>query len=98
MQVLIGAFATQLLWVLGKFIGRVIFGLGLGVVAYQGVDVLVGALQTKISEVLGGVDQTYSVYLSAFGFQTALSIITAAWLARVGTQVAYKFAMRRAAT
>lgn len=97
MPAMAAAFGRMVLWALGSFLGRVLTGIGLGVVAYQGVDVLVSTLNAKIASALGGIDTLYLEAVNAFGFSQAIGIITSAYLARFGTQTAYRFALRRGA-
>lgn len=96
MPAIVAAFGSILLWALGSFIGRLIVGLGVGVVAYQGVDQLVSVLTSQINSALGGIDPAYTEALSVFGFFQAVNILTSAYIARFGTQTAYRLALRRA--
>lgn len=90
----LGAIIT---WSLASFVGRLIVGLGVGVVAYQGVDLLVGQMTALLDAQLGGIDPLYFDAVEAFGLRTAFQWIMAAYVARVGTQTAYRLALRRAA-
>lgn len=97
MPYLVSALGSLLLWAGGKLVGRILLGLGVGVVAYTGASALVSALQSLIAAQLGGVGGQYVEAMSYLGFNESVSIITGAYLAKIGTQTAYKLALRRAA-
>lgn len=96
MGVLLGALGRILLWAAGSIIGKLIVGLGVGVVAYTGVDALSTALTAQINTALGGIDSIYTDPINVLGFREALNIITSGYVAKFGTQTAYRFALRRA--
>jgi len=98
MPVLVAALGRLLLWVGGSLIGKILLGLGIGVVASKGVDVMMSHLQSYVSSLIGGIDPIYSQAFDAFGFNVALNMLTSAYVARFGTQTAYRFALAKAAS
>lgn len=98
MPVFVAALGRLLMWVAGSIIGKIVLGFGLGFVAYKGIDVMMTELQTFVNAQIGGTDPIYAQYFDAFGFNTAIQLICSAYVARFGTQTAYKLIMSKAAT
>lgn len=95
MPFLVAALGRVLLWALGTFLGKIIIGLGIGFVAFQGVDVAVSALQTKMAA-QASVSGIFAQAADVLGFWDALNIIISAYTARFATGTAYKLALRKA--
>ena len=96
MPALVAAFGQVILWALGNLVGRVMLGLGLGVVAYKGVDLLINQVEAKVSGLLGGIDAMFLPAIHALGLIQGIQIILAAYAARFATQTAYRLSMARA--
>lgn len=83
---LVSVLLGGLLQLAGSFLGRVLLGLGLGFVEYQGISFLIDSARTAALSLIGGVgassigdwagffriDQHVSIVLSAIGVKVAL--------------------------
>jgi hypothetical protein len=94
--ILIKSLIMALATTLGAIVGRVITGLGIGFLAYQGVDILIGNAQSYINAQMGTLPATLSQVVTLTGLPTALNMMFSALAARWGTGTVYRFAARRA--
>lgn len=75
LPIVAGAFGGALSFVLSKFVTKLIFGLGIGVVSYAGADLLIDQVESYVADLIGGVDGIFLQAWNVFGFPTALSIM-----------------------
>jgi hypothetical protein len=79
-----GAIATAIGYVLSRFVTKLLFALGVGVVSYAGADQIIDRVEAYLATLLGGIDSIYVQAWTVFGMPTALAMIFSA----VGVRIA----------
>ena len=83
MPLLIQALLGALIQGAGTLVGRVLISLGIGYVAYQGMDNSLGWLRTQIAASVGGLPSQALATLGALKVGSALSVLLSAMSARL---------------
>lgn len=79
---LLGGFVTAL----GSIVGRILISLGIGFVTYQGFDVLLGFIKTRIQTEFAGLDPIILQVFSTLQIDTAINILFSAFAVRLVIQ------------
>lgn len=83
MPLLIQALLGALISGVGTLVGRVLISLGIGYVAYTGLDTMVGAAKAQFVNSLGGLPGVALQIASVMQLGVCISIITSAFLTRL---------------
>lgn len=86
MPVLIAMLIGGLVSALGSVIGRIIISLGIGFVTYQGFNVLLGFIKTRISTEISSLDPLILQIFSTLQIDTAINILFSAYAVRLVIQ------------
>ena len=86
MPVLIAMLIGGLVSALGSVIGRIIISLGIGFVTYQGFNVLLGFIKSRINTEISSLDPLIVQIFSTFQIDTAINILFSAYAVRLVIQ------------
>jgi hypothetical protein len=94
---LIPAIAGALLSVAASLVGRIIVALGMGLVAYSGINTALSYFQTTFTNAMGGAGATLAGMCGVLQLDTCLAIFTAAALAKLAIAGASSGTIKRLA-
>ena len=83
MPIWVAALVGGLLQAASSFVGRVLLALGIGFVAYTGIDVVLSGLQSQVVANFGGLPAVAIGILAVTKIDVALNIIFSAIAARM---------------
>jgi hypothetical protein len=83
MPLFLASLLGGLVGVAGSLVGRVLLGLGIGYVAYSGVQALVDALKAQVISTLQGAPAVVVTIMSILKVDVCLSILFSALAARL---------------
>jgi hypothetical protein len=76
---LIGALVTAV----GPIIAQIVLSLGIGFVAFSGLDIFIETFRSQALSVLGGQNSLFTQMMGVFNIGTAVNMIASAYTARL---------------
>lgn len=86
MPIFLAALLGGLVSALGSVIGRILISLGIGFVTYQGFNVLLGFIKTRITTEISTLDPLILQIFSTLQVDTAVNILFSAYAVRLVIQ------------
>ena len=86
MPLFLAALLGGLISALGSVIGRILISLGIGFVTYQGFNVLLGFIKTRITTEISSLDPLILQIFSTLQIDTAINILFSAYAVRLVIQ------------